>query len=146
MLEGAREDMDPDAVALGTLEALQGEINATIDGLKAKYLVNARVVPVEPAQWAEDAASGGKRCLPAADAPPAPGADLYANPGFEEAVRMAVGLARHLKQYKLEDIVVNGLGFVEPAVEAAVAAARAEVVDAALHLMGLSPVVPVLAP
>ena len=89
---------DADAIALGTLEALQGEVNATIDAMKAKYLVNARKVPVQM---------------------PPGGADLYENPGFEEAVRLAVTLARLMRQHGLENVVVNGLGFVAPAVEAA---------------------------
>ena len=90
--------IDPDAIALGTLEALQGEVNATIDGMKAKYLVNARKVPLQM---------------------PPGGADLYENPGFEEVVRLAVTLARLMRQHGLENVVVNGLGFVAPAVEAA---------------------------
>ena len=89
--ESCAGDPDPDAIALGTLEALQGEVNATIDGMKAKYLVNARKVPLQM---------------------PPGGADLYANPGFEEAVRLAVTLARVMRQHGLENVVVNGLGFV----------------------------------
>ena len=84
---------DADAIALGTLEALQSEVNAAIDRMKAKYLVSALLVPLQM---------------------PPGGADLYENPGFEEVVRLAVSLARLMRQHGLENVVVNGLGFASP--------------------------------
>ena len=98
LVDGPPAEPDPDAIALGTLEALQSEVNAAIDRMKAKYLVSALLVPLQM---------------------PPGGAGLYENPGFEEAVRLAVMLARHLRQHGLENVVVNGLGFVVPAVEVA---------------------------